>query len=81
MNRRWIVSSFRFLATWTLALATAAGLAGPADAQSARRVIRVAEPSELIARLDERKVGDVVKLRVLREGRETEVSAKLAAGN
>ena len=40
----------------------------------------VAEPSELIARLDERKVGEVVKLRVLRDGREIEVSAKLAAG-
>jgi S1-C subfamily serine protease len=39
----------------------------------------VTEPADLIARLDERKVGDVVKLRVLRDGRETEVSAKLAA--
>jgi S1-C subfamily serine protease len=40
----------------------------------------VAEPAELIARLDEKRVGDVVKLRVLREGREAEVSARLAAG-
>ena len=40
----------------------------------------VSEPAELVARLDEKRVGDVVKLRVLREGRETEVSAKLAGG-
>ena len=40
----------------------------------------VAEPAELIARLDEKRVGDVVKLRVLRDGREAEVSARLAAG-
>src|SRR5687767_290432 len=40
----------------------------------------VSEPADLIARLDEKKVGDVVKLRVLRDGRESEVSAKLAAG-
>ena len=38
----------------------------------------VDEPAELIARLDEKRVGDVVKLRVLRDGRESEISAKLA---
>jgi S1-C subfamily serine protease len=40
----------------------------------------VSEPAELIARLDERKVGDVVTLRVMHEGSEREVKAKLAAG-
>ena len=41
----------------------------------------VDEPAELIARLDERNVGDVVVLKVLREGRESEVRVKLRAGN
>jgi S1-C subfamily serine protease len=40
----------------------------------------VHEPAELIARLDEKKVGDLVRLTVLREGRESELQAKLRAG-
>jgi peptide/nickel transport system substrate-binding protein len=48
VHRRRIVSSFRLFATGALALAAAAGPAGSAEAQSARRVIRVAEPSELL---------------------------------
>src|SRR5688572_3432191 len=39
----------------------------------------VDEPADLIARLDEKRVGDVVKLKIFREGRETEISATLAA--
>ena len=40
----------------------------------------VDEPADLIARLDERKVGDTVTLKVLREGRDLEVKARLVAG-
>jgi S1-C subfamily serine protease len=39
----------------------------------------VHEPADLIARLDEKRVGDTVTLRVLRDGRENEVRAKLRA--
>jgi S1-C subfamily serine protease len=41
----------------------------------------VSEPADLVARLDEKKVGDTVTLRILREGRESEVRAKLRASN
>ena len=40
----------------------------------------VVEPADLIARLDERRIGDTVTLKLLREGRDLEVKARLVAG-
>lgn len=48
MNGRRIVSSLRCLVAGALALAGLLALMGPAAAQPARRIIRVAEPSELL---------------------------------
>ena len=41
----------------------------------------VGTPAALVARLDEKKVGDTVTLRLLREGKETDVRATLGKGS
>jgi len=91
MERRTGVRGVVVAAVEARSAAAAAGLRGaridraggvvPGDIILAVDGRAVHEPAELIARLDERKVGDEVTLRLMRDGRELEVRARLAGGS